>query len=94
MYSKSFYSTLITRRIVYFASKEPKIRLPSFEHFTFHSSVYKYLEAEDIHTPTYSQYAFFTHLAKNTHQFHHLTAPTGSGKTLSYLLPISSALKQ
>ena len=94
MYSKSFYSTLITRRIVYFASKEPKTRLPSFEHFTFHSSVNKYLEAEDIHTPTYSQYAFFTHLAKNTHQFHHLTAPTGSGKTLSYLLPISSDLKQ
>jgi ATP-dependent RNA helicase RhlE len=73
---------------------QPTLRLPSFHHFPFHDSIFKYLEASDIHTPTYIQYAFFSALAKEKNKVYHLTAPTGSGKTLTYLLPIISQLKQ
>ena len=79
-------------RICYYHSQS-SLRLPSFHHFSFYPAIYKYLEAEDIHTPTYCQYAFFSTLQKNTHRFYHFTAPTGSGKTLAYLLPIISQLK-
>ena len=73
---------------------QSSLRLPSFEHFQLHPSLFKYLEANQIHTPTYIQYATLSAIHNNSHRFYHLTAPTGTGKTLAYLLPITSALKQ
>lgn len=94
MYYKTTHSfTPLLKKIVQFASKESPLRLPSFDHFPFHPTITQFLQAKDIHTPTYSQYALFSSLSKDTNKIHHLTAPTGSGKTLSYLLPITSALK-
>ena len=77
----------------YFSTVDSSLRLPSFHHFPLHPTIYNYLEAKDIHTPTFCQYSFFSSLQRSTENVFHLTAPTGSGKTLSYLLPISSELK-
>lgn len=91
--TKTFISSLIQRNIYFVVTQSP-LRLPSFNHFSFHPSIYKYLEAKDIHTPSYCQYGLFSALEKEKNKVYHLTAPTGSGKTLAYLLPIVSHLKR
>jgi len=47
-----------------------------------------------MHTPTYIQYALLSSLQINYNKIHHITSPTGSGKTLGYMLPIVNHLKQ
>lgn len=42
--------------------QEPSLQLPSFSHFPLHSSLEQYLEARDLHTPTFIQYALLTKL--------------------------------
>lgn len=69
------------------------LRLPSFTHFPLHSTIHSYLQASEIHTPTYIQYALLSSLHRGA-TIHHLTSPTGSGKTLAYMLPMCSSLKQ
>lgn len=77
-----------------FTTKQAPLRLPSFSHFPLHPSIFKYLETNNIHTPTFIQYSLLASLAKKQHSLHHITSPTGSGKTLSYLLPALSQLKK
>jgi superfamily II DNA/RNA helicase len=77
-----------------FSIKQAPLRLPSFSHFPLHSSIFNYLDASSIHTPTFVQYALLASLAKYQSSIHHITSPTGSGKTLAYLIPICSALKK
>jgi superfamily II DNA/RNA helicase len=70
------------------------LRLPTFAHFPLHKSVHSFLEGNNIHTPTYIQYALLASLNNQPNAIRHITSPTGSGKTLAYLLPIINALKQ
>jgi superfamily II DNA/RNA helicase len=77
-----------------FTTKQAPLRLPSFSHFPLHSSIFKFLEANNLHTPTFIQYALLASITKKQSQLHHITSPTGSGKTLSYLIPTLSHLKK
>jgi superfamily II DNA/RNA helicase len=77
-----------------FTTKQAPLRLPSFSHFPLHPTIFKFLEGNNIHTPTYIQYALLASLAKKQPSLHHITSPTGSGKTLSYLIPALSHLKK
>lgn len=82
----------------WFSSAAPahnKMRLPSFSHFPLHSSINSFLEAKDIHTPTFIQYALLSaYHTKNNEKIQHIVSPTGTGKTLAYMLPIVDSLKK
>lgn len=76
-------------------------KLPSFRELGLDGRILEYLESEDLHTPTFIQYAFMTkYLSRPKPSYRtcafkvDLTSPTGSGKTLAYLLPIVHSIKQ
>lgn len=53
-----------TRIIYFFTNKQAPLRLPAFDHFPLHPTIFKYLEANNIHTPTFIQYSLLASLLK------------------------------
>lgn len=76
------------------APSKPLLRIPSWNHFPLDKSIHEYLSSNEIHTPTYIQYALLASLTRQQNNFHHIISPTGSGKTLAYMLPIADRLKK
>ena len=80
-----------------FSTKKSNIGIPSFNNYNLLPSLSKYLEEKKIKTPSPIQQLSFSKLLLNdpkNHSSYFLGSPTGSGKTLSYLLPIIQKLKK
>lgn len=65
--------------------------LPSFLNYRLHPSLIQALQANAFHTPTPIQ--DMTLSAMHNHNNLLLIAPTGTGKTLAYALPMLHLLK-
>ena len=77
--------------------KSQKIGIPSFNNYKLLPSLINYLEEKKIKTPSPIQQLSFSKLIQNdpkNHSSYFLGSPTGSGKTLSYILPIIQKLKK
>lgn len=87
-------SRILTRRLVV---KQPAYlfsqHLPSFAAFEFLPTIKSYLQTADFHTPSSIQEKAISQLMQPVYLNHYIISPTGTGKTLAYLLPVINSLK-
>ena len=67
-----------------------KLSLPSFQNYNLHPQIIELLNSKQIYTPTPVQDLAFNNKHKNSI----LIGPTGTGKTLAYLLPMLTYMKR
>ena len=68
--------------------------LPTFKDYNFHKSVMEVLDKKELYTPSPIQDLCFNELSKKQYKNFVLIAPTGTGKTLAYALPLIDGLKK
>lgn len=75
--------------------KEDKLeeRALSFNNLDFVSSIYSYLEENKIYAPTPIQNIAIEQILKTNYNYF-IGSQTGTGKTLTYLLPIFQKIKE
>jgi ATP-dependent helicase YprA (DUF1998 family) len=60
---------------------------PDFSRFNLHESLLHSLQINNIHQPSYVQSLSLPLIQEGKHSI--ITAPTGSGKSLTYIIPVS-----
>jgi superfamily II DNA/RNA helicase len=83
-----------TRLGRFFVGQKQRLSLPSFKEYAFHPTVLEVLEKKEFYTPSPIQDMSINEIRRNQYQNIVLIAPTGTGKTLSYCLPMIDMLKK
>ena len=74
-------------------SSQPLLSLPSFNNYNLIPSLKDYLIKHELTTPTPIQDLSIPEILKDEHQAYYIAAQSGTGKSLSYLLPVIQKLK-